>query len=146
MEREDSLRLRGISSLANCKQHIPVPSSASTGRVGEQASEITVRSDILAWVCERHQIFGKHIRNCSRDLFLFFVVFPERRVLLIFFRRLFEGLQGVHLPASNLYGYIEHIHEVSHVNGAIDALSIGLSVHSVLRICACFIVVYCLCE
>jgi hypothetical protein len=39
----------------------------------------------------------------------------------------FEGLHRVHLLASNLYGYIEHTHEVSHVNGAIDALSIGPS-------------------
>jgi hypothetical protein len=40
-------------SHANCKQHIPVPSSASTERVGEQASEITDRRDTLARVCRR---------------------------------------------------------------------------------------------
>jgi hypothetical protein len=40
-------------SHTNCKQHIPVPSSASTERVGEQASEITDRRDTLARVCGR---------------------------------------------------------------------------------------------
>jgi hypothetical protein len=39
----------------------------------------------------------------------------------------FEGLHCVHLPASSSYDYIEHAHEMSRVNGAIDALSIGLS-------------------
>jgi hypothetical protein len=52
---------------------------------------------------------------------------PGRRVLLFFFRQPFEGLHGVHLPASILYDYIEHTHEISHVNGATDALSISPS-------------------
>jgi hypothetical protein len=33
----------------------------------------------------------------------------------------------VHLPASSAYDYIEHTHEMSRVNGATDALSIGPS-------------------
>jgi hypothetical protein len=56
-----------------------------------------------------------------------FAIFPGRRVLLFFFWRPFEGLHGVHLPASNLYGYIEQTHEMSCVNGATDALSIDPS-------------------
>jgi hypothetical protein len=48
-------------------------------------------------------------------------------VLLFFFRRPFEGLHCINLPALNLYGYIEHTHEMSRVNGAIDALNIGPS-------------------
>jgi hypothetical protein len=39
----------------------------------------------------------------------------------------FEGLQCVHLPASSAYDYVEHTHEMSRVNGATDALSIGPS-------------------
>jgi len=37
------------------------------------------------------------------------------------------GLHCVHLSASNVYDYIEHTHEMSRVNGATDALSIGPS-------------------
>jgi hypothetical protein len=37
------------------------------------------------------------------------------------------GLHRVHLLASNLYGYIEHTHKMSRVNGATDVLSIGPS-------------------
>jgi hypothetical protein len=39
----------------------------------------------------------------------------------------FEGLHCVHLPASSAYDYIKHTHEMSRVNGVIDALSIGPS-------------------
>jgi hypothetical protein len=39
----------------------------------------------------------------------------------------FEGLHCVHLPASNMYGYIKHTHEMSYVNGATDSLSISPS-------------------
>jgi hypothetical protein len=37
------------------------------------------------------------------------------------------GLHCVHLPASTTYDYIEYTHEMSRVNGATDALSIGPS-------------------
>jgi hypothetical protein len=37
------------------------------------------------------------------------------------------GLHCVHLPATTVYNYIEHTHEMSRLNGATDALSIGLS-------------------
>jgi hypothetical protein len=36
----------------------------------------------------------------------------------------FKGLHCVHLPASSAYDYIEHTHEMSRVNGVINALSI----------------------
>jgi hypothetical protein len=116
-------------SHANCKQHIPVPSSASIERVGEQASEITDRRDTLARVCGRSDFWGASSQSpsqvdawcCSSS------------------RRPFEGLHCVHLPAPTSYGYIEQTHEMSRVNGA-------TGVHSVLRIYACFIAVYCLCE
>ena len=49
-------------SHANCKQHIPVPSPASTERVGEQASEITDRRDTLARVCGRSDFWGASSR------------------------------------------------------------------------------------
>jgi hypothetical protein len=37
------------------------------------------------------------------------------------------GLYCIYLPASTAYDYIEHTHEMSRVNGATDALSIGPS-------------------
>jgi hypothetical protein len=78
------------------------------------------------------QIFREHISTacviCStRRCFvyiLFFVVFLGRRVLLFFFRRPFERLHDVYLPASTSYGYIEQTHEMSRVNEATDALNI----------------------
>jgi hypothetical protein len=45
---------------------------------------------------------------------------------------LFERLRCVHLPALSAYDYIEHTHEMSHVNGATDALSIGPSAGYIL--------------
>jgi hypothetical protein len=42
------------------------------------------------------------------------------------------GLHYVHLPASTTYDYIEHTHEMSRVNGATDALSIGPSAGYIL--------------
>jgi hypothetical protein len=44
----------------------------------------------------------------------------------------FEGLHYVHLPASNVYDYIEHAYEMSRVNGATDALIISPSVEYTL--------------
>jgi hypothetical protein len=60
----------------------------------------------------------------------------------------FEGLHCVHLSASSLYNYIEHTHEMSRVNEATDAMTIGPSIWYFLffRTCACFISVYYLCE
>jgi hypothetical protein len=39
------------------------------------------------------------------------------------FQRSFEGLHDIHLPASSVYDYIEHIHEISRVNGTTNSLS-----------------------
>jgi hypothetical protein len=39
----------------------------------------------------------------------------------------FVGLHCVHLPTSTAYDYIEHTHEISHMNGATDVLSISSS-------------------
>jgi hypothetical protein len=38
-----------------------------------------------------------------------------------------RGSDCAHLPASTAYDYIEHTHEMSRVNGATNALSIGPS-------------------
>jgi hypothetical protein len=38
-----------------------------------------------------------------------------------------RGLHCVHLPASTAYDYIEYTHDISRVNGATNALSIGPS-------------------
>jgi hypothetical protein len=40
---------------------------------------------------------------------------------------LFEGLHCVHLPASIVYDYIEHTHEMSRVNGVTYALGCPLT-------------------
>jgi hypothetical protein len=40
-------------SHTRCKQHVLVPSPASTERVGEQSFKIVVRRDTLAWLCVR---------------------------------------------------------------------------------------------
>jgi hypothetical protein len=40
----------------------------------------------------------------------------------------FEGLHCVHLPASTVYDYIKHTHEMPRVNGATYALSISPSI------------------
>jgi hypothetical protein len=52
MERGGLFQKCNISH-TNCKQHIPVPFSVSTKRVGEQDSEIVVHRDTLARVCGR---------------------------------------------------------------------------------------------
>jgi hypothetical protein len=55
---------------------------------------------------------------------------------------LFEGLHYVHLPASSTYDYIEHTQEMSLMNEASDALSIGPSTRfPVFNTCAWFIYV-----
>jgi hypothetical protein len=36
------------------------------------------------------------------------------------------------VPTSTAYDYIEHTHEISHVNGATDALSIGPSIEYIM--------------
>jgi hypothetical protein len=121
-------------SHANCKQHIPVPSSASTERVGEQASEITDRRDTLARVCGRSDFWGASSRLltwsvCPAASFTACCSSPSRvdACCCSSSRRPFEGLHSVHLPAPTSYGYIEQTHEMSRVNGATDALSIGPS-------------------
>jgi hypothetical protein len=51
-----------VISHTHCKQHVPVPSSTSIERVGEQASEIVVCKDTLAWVCWRLGFWGAYSR------------------------------------------------------------------------------------
>jgi hypothetical protein len=49
-------------SQTHCSQLIPVPPSASTERVGEQASEIAVRRATFARVCGRSGFWGAYSR------------------------------------------------------------------------------------
>jgi hypothetical protein len=132
--REGGLFQLCAISHTHYKQHVPVPSSMSIEKVGESLRNRRLQ----IYTCMGVQVIrflesifatARVIRSTHRFFFyiLFFVVFPGRRVLLFLFRRPFKGLYGVHLPASNLYGYIEHTPEMSRVNGAIDALSIGPS-------------------
>jgi hypothetical protein len=134
MERGGLFQSSNISH-TNCKQHIPVPFSTSTDRVGEQASKIVVRRDTLARVCGRSDFWGASSRllvwsvrpdtastsYCSSS-------FRGDECCCYSSRRPFEGLHGVYLPASTLYGYIKQTHEMSHVNRVTNALSIGPSV------------------
>jgi hypothetical protein len=133
MERGGLFQSSNISH-TNCKQHIPVLFSTSTDRVGEQTSEIAVRRDTLARVCGRSDVWGASSRLLAWSVHLGAVStsccsssFRGDECCCYSSRWPFEGLHGVHLHASTLYGYIEQTHEMSHVNGATNALSIGPS-------------------
>jgi hypothetical protein len=52
------------NSETRCVQLIPVTPSARTESVGEQASEIVVRIETLARVCD-DQVFVERTRDCS---------------------------------------------------------------------------------
>jgi hypothetical protein len=94
-------------SQTRCVHPITVPPSASIERVGEYASEIVVRR--ATRVCERSSFWGNVLataRSTNAD--------PVLRCR----RRSWD---------CTAYDYIEHTHEMSHVNGATDALSIGPS-------------------
>jgi hypothetical protein len=106
-----------ISDMLNTT--IAVPPSVSIESVREQASEIAVRREILAWGCGQ-SVFGERTHNCSLRLL-------DQHWSSSSSSAPFEGLHCVHLPASTAYNYIEHTHEMSRVNGATDALSIGPS-------------------
>jgi hypothetical protein len=89
--------------------------------VGEQSSEIAVRRATLVRVCGRSGFWGAYSRPIASS---------ARPTLIQFFvigTIIFEGLYCVHLPASTAYDYIEYIHEMSRVNEATDALSMGPS-------------------
>jgi hypothetical protein len=79
--------------------------------------------------CAGDQIFGERLRDCSRDRPQPCCSSPSQvdACCCSSSRRPFEGLHCVHLPAPTSYGYIEHTHEMSRVNGATGALSIGPS-------------------
>jgi hypothetical protein len=81
--------------------------------VGEQASEIAVRRATLAPVFERSGFWGAYSRLLA----------PSARPTLIWFF-VVGTVRGTALRTST---YIEHTHEMSRVNGATDALSIGSS-------------------
>jgi hypothetical protein len=102
-----------------CTQPILVPPSASKERVGEQSSEIVVHIATLARVCAQLGFWGAYSRLLAS---------PARPALIRFLvAATVEGLHCVHLPAPTAYNYIEHTHDMSRVNGATDALSIGPS-------------------
>jgi hypothetical protein len=123
LEGEDALPVTRAISHTRCKQHVLIPPSASTNRVGEQASEIAVCWGTHARVCGRSGFSGGYSRLLASSVRL-----AALRLLLLFiFQRPFEGLRGVHLSASTVYDYIEHTHEMSHVNRVTDVLSIGPS-------------------
>jgi hypothetical protein len=101
---------------------IPVPASASTESVVEQASEIVVRRATLARVCGQSGFLGAYSRLLASS------ARPTQiRFLVVGAVRRFGGLNCEHLPISTPYDYIEHTHKMSHVNGVTDALSIDPS-------------------
>jgi hypothetical protein len=123
MERE------GSSSHANCKQHIPVPSSVSTesGRAGlrNHRPQIYTCTGVRAI-----RFLGSVFATARVICFVQLLRSTSSRVdasCCSSSRRPFEGLHSVHLPAPTSYGYIEQTHEMSRVNGATGALSIGPS-------------------
>jgi hypothetical protein len=70
--------------------------------------------------CAGDHVFGERTRDCSLRS-------PDQRWSSSSSPMSFEGQHCVHLPASTAYDYIEHTHEMSRVNGATNALSIGPS-------------------
>jgi hypothetical protein len=68
--------------------------------------------------CAGDQVFGEHTRDCSLHPL-------DQRWSSSSSLVPFEGLHCVHLPASTVYDYNEHTHEMSRVNGSTDVLSIG---------------------
>jgi hypothetical protein len=68
--------------------------------------------------CGGDQVFGERTRDCSLRLLV-------QRLSSSSSPTPFEGLYCVHLHASTAYDYIKYTHEMSRVNGATDALSIG---------------------
>jgi hypothetical protein len=153
MERGELFQGSNISHM-NCKQHIPVPFSASTDRVGEHAFKIIIHRDTLARVCEQSDFWGASsrllawsVRPSAASTSCCSSSFWGDECCYYSSRWPFEGLHGIRLTASTLYGHIEQTHEMSRVNGATNALHRSLCrIHSVLHICACFVAVYCLCE
>jgi hypothetical protein len=118
---------------------IPVPPSASTDSVGEQASEIAVHRETLARVCGRSSFWGAYSRLLASSahpaLIKFLVTGAVRGTALrtsacidcLWLHRTY--IRDVSCEWS--HWYLEHwsLHRVQ----------------SVLCICAYFIVVYCLC-
>jgi hypothetical protein len=70
--------------------------------------------------CAGDQVFGETTRDYSLRLL-------DQHRSSSSLSAPFVGLHCVHLPASTAYDYIKHTHEMSRVNGATDALSIGPS-------------------
>jgi hypothetical protein len=138
-------------SHANCKQHIPVPSSASTERVGEMASEITVRRDTLAWVCGRSNFWGAYSRQLAWS------VRPSAASSTSCSSSSSPGdaccccSSGDRSRDCTTYIFLYRLSTTTsniHTRCLVwmEPLMPWASVHYVLRICACFTVVYCLCE
>jgi hypothetical protein len=107
------------NSQTRCIQPIPIPSSASTVSVGEQASEIIVHRETLVRVCMRSGFWGAYSRLLASS--------TRPALIKLLDADAVRGTTLRTLPASTVYDYIEHTHEMSRVNGATDALSIDLS-------------------
>jgi hypothetical protein len=95
-------------------QPIPVPPFASK-REWESRSLKSSSAEVHLHGCASDQVFGEVLATTR------FIRFGSSSSAP------FEGLHCVHLPASSVYDYIKHTHEMSRVNGVIDALSIGPS-------------------
>jgi hypothetical protein len=89
--------------------------------VGEQASEIVHRRATLARVCGRSgfwEAYSRLLASSARSALIRFLAVGT--------------VQETALLASTAYDYIEHSDEISHVNGATDALSIDPSAGYIL--------------
>jgi hypothetical protein len=117
-------QVRAISHTC-CKQHVPVLSSVSIYWVEEHASEIAVRKDTGVRAIRFLGAYSRlHVWSVRPTLLRLHMILrrlsQEMRVLLFFFRRPFERLHCIHLPASNS-------HEMSRANGTTYVLSISPS-------------------
>jgi hypothetical protein len=108
-----------VQSQTLCTHPFP-PHLLRAQRVWESRSLKSPSAERHLHGCAGDQVFGERTRDGSlRPL--------DQHLSSSSSSTPFELLHCVHLSASTAYDYIEHTHEMSHVNGATDALSIGPS-------------------
>jgi hypothetical protein len=89
-------------------------------RVWESRPSKSPSTELHLHGCASDHVFGERTRDCSlRPL--------DQRWSSSSSSAMFVGLHCIHLRTLTAYDYIKHTHEMSRVNGATDALSIGPS-------------------
>jgi hypothetical protein len=144
-------------SHANCKLHIPVPSSTSIDRVGEQTSKITASVDTLAWLCGAIRFLGT-VFAIARVISLIRHCCSSRCFVYILFVSPFSPSDVCYCSSTggrskDCTSYIflhqlrtatsnKHIRCLVWIETLMSWASSLRRVHSILRVCVCFIVIY----